>query len=116
MNGIAMNQRNALVQRLAGYAVVIGVAGTLLAGCDRKPAATATAPTDQVTGQVIAHVGKQDITVQELDNEFRWNAIPLDKRNDDALVKRVLSELVLRKYLAQRAVEAGLDRDPTVLL
>src|SRR5262245_37431473 len=107
MNGIAMDQRNALWWRLACYAVAIGVAGTVVASCDRKPAATATTTdkdTNQVTGQVIARVGKQDITVQELDNEFRWNAIPLDKRNDDAVIKRVLNELVLRKYLAQRAV------------
>jgi EpsD family peptidyl-prolyl cis-trans isomerase len=111
-----MNQRKALARHVAAYVIVFGIAGTVLAGCDRKPAATAAAPGDQVTGQVIAHVGKQDITIQELDNEFRWNAVPLDKRNDDAIVKRVLSEVVLRKYLAQRAIDAGLDRDPTVLL
>jgi EpsD family peptidyl-prolyl cis-trans isomerase len=115
-NGIAMEQRNALARRLVGYTIAVGVASAVLAGCDGKPAATATAPTNQVTGQVIAHVGKQDVTIQELDNEFRWNGIPVDKRNDDAVVKRFLSELVLRKYLAERAVEAGLDRDPTVLL
>jgi EpsD family peptidyl-prolyl cis-trans isomerase len=105
-----MDERYAGPQRVGRYVMVVGLAGALLAGCgEKKPAATAT------TGQVIAHVGKEVVTAQELENEFRWTGAPRDKR-DDATVKRILGDLVLRKYLAQRAVEAGLDREPVVLL
>src|SRR5262245_58855126 len=105
-----MNKRHTVGQRLGRYVVLVVIAGALVAGCERKPAATAT------TGQVIAHVGKEDITAPELDNEFRWTATPSDKRGDEETIKRALSNLVERKYLAQRAVAAGLDREPTVLL
>jgi EpsD family peptidyl-prolyl cis-trans isomerase len=104
---INMNNRSAVLMRAGLTALLIGVTGALLAGCEKKPAAS--------TGQVIAHVGKEDVTAQELENEFRWTATPPDKR-DDATVKRILTDIVLRKYLAQKAVGAGLDRDPAVLL
>jgi EpsD family peptidyl-prolyl cis-trans isomerase len=83
--------------------------GSMLAGCGQgnQPAAP--------KGQVIAQVGKDDITQQELENEFRWLGVPADKR-DDAVIKRVLGDLVQRKYLAQKATETKLDREPTVLL
>ncbi len=102
-----MAQQYAALMRAGRCALLISISGALLAGCDKKPAASA--------GQVIAHVGKDDVTAQEIENEFRWTATPPDKR-DEATVKRVLGDLVLRKYLAQKAVAAELDRDPTVLL
>src|SRR5262249_14175503 len=112
-----MKRKDATLPRAAYLALFLGLMGALLIGCSKKQeAATENTNTNQVTGQVIAHVGKQDVTAQELANEFRWAQIPLDKRDDEATIKRVLGELVLRKYLAQRALEAGLDRDPTVLL
>jgi EpsD family peptidyl-prolyl cis-trans isomerase len=92
-------------------ALLIGAAGLLVASCGKEEGGQATAP----KGQVIAHVGKDDVTVQELENEFRWALIPPDKR-DDATVKRMLSDLVQRKYLVQKAVTAKLDREPSVLL
>jgi EpsD family peptidyl-prolyl cis-trans isomerase len=55
------------------------------------------------------------VTVTELENEFRWASIPADKR-DDQTTRRILSDLVKRKYLAQKAVDTGLDRNPTTLL
>jgi EpsD family peptidyl-prolyl cis-trans isomerase len=42
--------------------------------------------------------------------------IPPDSQKDDAVVKRVLSEIAARKYVVQQAVAAKLDRQPTVLL
>jgi EpsD family peptidyl-prolyl cis-trans isomerase len=56
------------------------------------------------------------VTVQELETEFRWSNVPNDKRRDPDIVKRILGELVARKYLLQQATTAKLDREPTVLL
>jgi len=58
----------------------------------------------------------EDVTTQELENEFRLVNVPPDKQKDPALVKQVLGELVLRKYLLQQALAAKLDREPSVLL
>jgi EpsD family peptidyl-prolyl cis-trans isomerase len=68
------------------------------------------------TSQVVARVGDQVVSAQELDTELRWNNIAADRRRDDAVVKRVLGELVTRKYLLQQSLNAKLDREPTVLL
>jgi EpsD family peptidyl-prolyl cis-trans isomerase len=84
-------------------------AAALLAGCGKKQEAQA------VVGQVIAHVGPDDVTQQELDNELRLAGIPADKRND-ALVKAALARVIERKYLVQQALAGKLDREPTVLL
>jgi EpsD family peptidyl-prolyl cis-trans isomerase len=81
----------------------------LLAGCGKKQAEQA------VVGQVIAHVGPDDVTQQELDNELRLANVPADKRSD-AIVKAALSRVVERKYLVQQAIAAKLDREPTVHL
>jgi EpsD family peptidyl-prolyl cis-trans isomerase len=81
----------------------------LLAGCGKKQAEPA------VVGQVIAHVGPDDVTQQELDNELRLANVPADKRSDP-VVKAALSRIVERKYLVQQAVAAKLDREPTVHL
>jgi EpsD family peptidyl-prolyl cis-trans isomerase len=81
----------------------------LLAGCGKKQESQA------VVGQVIAHVGPDDITQQELDNELRLANVPADKRSDE-VVKGALSRIVERKYLVQQALAAKLDREPTVHL
>ena len=84
-------------------------AAMLLAGCGKKAAEPA------VVGQVIAHVGPDDVTQQELDNELRLANVPVDKRSD-AILKAALSRIVERKYLVQQAIAAKLDREPTVHL
>ena len=84
-------------------------AAMLLAGCGRKQ------ETQAVVGQVIAHVGPDDVTQQELDNELRLANVPADKRSDE-VVKAALSRVVERKYLVQQAIAAKLDREPTVHL
>jgi EpsD family peptidyl-prolyl cis-trans isomerase len=81
----------------------------LLAGCGKKQEAQA------VVGQVIAHVGPDDVTQQELDNELRLAGVPADKRTD-AIVKAALSRVIERKYLMQQALAGKLDRQPTVHL
>src|ERR1700734_1868585 len=94
--------------RTAAIAFALPVA-MLLAGCGKKQAEPA------VVGQVIAHVGPDDVTQQELDNELRLANVPADKRSD-AVLKAALSRIVERKYLVQQAVAGNLDRKPTVHL
>jgi EpsD family peptidyl-prolyl cis-trans isomerase len=94
--------------RIAAIACALPLA-MLLAGCGKKGAEPA------VVGQVIAHVGPDDVTQQELDNELRLANVPADKRSD-AIVKAALSRIVERKYLVQQAIAAKLDREPTVHL
>ena len=91
-------------------AAVLWVCGLALVGCGKN------AEQGAATGQVVAHVGKDVITTQELDNEFRLDNIPPDRQKDPAVLKQVLNELVLRKYLDQQALDAKLDREPRVLL
>jgi EpsD family peptidyl-prolyl cis-trans isomerase len=94
--------------RIAAIACALPAA-MLLAGCGKKQAEPA------VLGQVIAHVGPDDVTQQELDNELRQASVPADKRTDP-IVKAALSRVVERKYLVQQALAAKLDREPTVHL
>jgi EpsD family peptidyl-prolyl cis-trans isomerase len=84
-------------------------AAMLLSGCGKKQ------ETQAVVGQVIAHVGPDDITQQELDNELRLANVPADKHTD-AIVKGALTRIAERKYLVQQALAAKLDREPTVHL
>ena len=94
--------------RIAAIACALPLA-MLLAGCGKKQEGQA------VVGQVIAHVGPDDVTQQELDNELRLANIPTDKRTDEVL-KGGLSRIIERKYLVQQALAAKLDREPTVHL
>jgi len=95
----------------AGRTLLLLTAVTFaLGGCGKKSG-------DQASdGQIVAHVGDQDVTSNELDTEFRLANVPGDRRHDPATVKRVLGELVTRKYLLQQALAAKLDREPTILL
>jgi EpsD family peptidyl-prolyl cis-trans isomerase len=90
-------------------AVLVLTAAFGLASCGKKGESQA------VVGQVIAHVGPDDITQQELDNELRIANVAVDKRTD-AVVKAALSRIIERKYLVQQAVARKLDREPTVHL
>ncbi len=94
--------------RVAAALCAVAMAAAL-AGCGRKQDAPA------VVGQVIAHIGPEDVTQQEVDNELRLARVPADKRSD-AVLKEALSRVIERKYLAQQAMAAKLDREPTVHL
>lgn len=85
--------------------------GMTLAGCGREGGEQPAAK-----GQVVATVGDQVVTTQELDNEMRWSNVSPDKQKDPEVIKRVLGELVVRKYLLQQALASKLDREPSVLL
>ena len=92
--------------------VVLAAVTALLAGCGKKNEGQGSSS----SGQVVARVGDQVVTIQELDTEFRWANVPTERRHDPEIVRKVLGDLVTRKYLVQQAVEAKLDREPTVLL
>jgi EpsD family peptidyl-prolyl cis-trans isomerase len=90
--------------------IVLGLICVGLIGCSKGEQASSAG------GQVIAHVGSDVVTTQELDNEMRLENVPNERRKDPDLVRRVLGEIVTRKYLAQQAIAAKLDREPNVLL
>jgi EpsD family peptidyl-prolyl cis-trans isomerase len=94
--------------RVAATVLALGAA-VALAGCGKKQESQAT------LGQVVAHVGPDDVTQQEVDNELRLANVPADKRTDQ-VVKAALSRIIERKYLDQQAIAAKLDREPTVHL
>jgi EpsD family peptidyl-prolyl cis-trans isomerase len=60
-------------------------------------------------------VGPDDVTIQELENEFRLANIPADKRSD-AVTRGALIEIITRKAVARQAISAKLDREPTIQL
>jgi EpsD family peptidyl-prolyl cis-trans isomerase len=97
---------------IACIGFVVAAGGLTLAGCSKKNDVQTEAP----KGQVVAKIGNQVVTIQELDNEFRLDNVATEKRKDPDVIKRVLGDLVTRKYLVQQALDAKLDREPTVLL
>jgi EpsD family peptidyl-prolyl cis-trans isomerase len=105
-----MRDRLKIVNRLCRVTMLVGLCGLALSGCGKKEQGAAS------QGQVVAHVGDSVITVQELENEFRVANVPADRQKDPAVVKQVLAEMVLRKYLVQQALGSKLDREPGVLL
>jgi EpsD family peptidyl-prolyl cis-trans isomerase len=103
---------NSLGRNKVRIGVIVALCGFALLGCSKKVEEKTEAP----KSQVVAHVGDEVVTTQELDNEFRLLNIPTEKRKDPAAIKQVLGELVTRKYLVRQALDAKLDREPTVLL
>src|SRR5260370_7671636 len=92
--------------------LLLAACGLALAGCGKKTDVT----TEDAKSQVVGKIGNEVVTVQELENEFRLGNVTAEKRKDPDTIKRVLGELVTRKYLVQQALDAKLDREPTVLL
>jgi EpsD family peptidyl-prolyl cis-trans isomerase len=109
---VAMRFKHQSVATVGRRLAVCAVASLALLGCSKKDEGTSATS----TSQVVARVGDQVVSAQELDTELRWNNVAADRRRDDVVVKRVLGELVTRKYLLQQALNAKLDREPTVLL
>jgi EpsD family peptidyl-prolyl cis-trans isomerase len=75
----------------------------MVGGCGKK-----------VGGQVVAVVGDQEITQNELNAELNGQQIPpgADKK---AVMAQLLQQIVNRKLLVARAKEQGLDKSPTYL-
>jgi EpsD family peptidyl-prolyl cis-trans isomerase len=105
-----MRDRLKAVARLCRVAMLVGLGGLALSGCGKNERGAVS------QGQVVARVGEDVVTTQELDNEFRLANIPPERQKDPAVVKQVVGELVLRKYLVKQALNSKLDREPGVLL
>jgi EpsD family peptidyl-prolyl cis-trans isomerase len=103
---------NTSIQNQVRAGAAVALCGLALLGCSKKIEEKTEAP----KSQVVAHIGDEVVTTQELDNEFRLVNIPTEKRKDPAAIRQVLGELVTRKYLVRQALDAKLDREPTVLL
>ena len=106
-----MPDRSTCLVRTWRTTAILATCVLALAGCGKKDEATAVS-----RSQVVARVGDDVVTTQELENEFRLANVAPDKQKDPAIVKQILNEMVLRKYLAQQAIQAKLDREPNVLL
>jgi peptidyl-prolyl cis-trans isomerase C len=87
-----------------GCALGAAFAFLLLLGCRQ----------DEPTGQVVASVNGEEITIPELNAEARARGLTIGDNPD--LGKNLLSELVDRKLLAQEARQQKLDRTPEYLL
>lgn len=96
--------------RITAFAAICAVG---LSACNSQQAAVPATPPK--AGQVIARVGNEDVTIHELQNEYRNAGISSD-RVTEPLTRVALQEITRRKLLAQKAVTASLDREPTVLL
>ena len=86
-------------------ATYIGLVAALLAttGCGKK-----------ATGQVVAVVNGEEITLDELNSEL--NGVNLPPNADKKLAMRqLLQQVIDRRLLAQSAKEQGLDKDPTFI-
>lgn len=87
----------------AGVAIGAAAAMLMICGCGKK-----------VGGQVVAVVGDQEITQNELNAELNGQQIPpgADRK---AVMAQLLQQIVNRKLLVARAKEQGLDKSPTYL-
>lgn len=86
----------------AGLALV-----TLLGGCDRGK--------DKPSGQVVATINGEDITIHELNSELAQARAPADVPRK-TVEQVVLARVIERKMLADVARERGLDKNPNFLL
>jgi EpsD family peptidyl-prolyl cis-trans isomerase len=93
-------------------AAAILLCGIVVVGCSKTEDNQAAIP----KGQVVARIGNEVVTTQELENEFRLTNTPPDRQKDPETLKHVLGDIVTRKYLARQALDAKLDREPGVLL
>lgn len=104
---------------VSGAALLLAACGggdsdnTSSGGDGENNSATQGAPV--VEGQVVAQVNGEEITIHELNLEVARTNIPAgaDRR---AIEENVLRAIVTRKIYEQRAIEAGLDRSPNILL
>ena len=103
-------------------ALAFGMSALLLAGCGKtkdKPAEKAAAAAPQMPASpTIAVVGKEEIKAYELANEMRAAGVPMgkDAKPDDQITKRLVREIVQRKYIVQKAIAEKIDRDPGFLV
>jgi EpsD family peptidyl-prolyl cis-trans isomerase len=100
------------VSRISGLARLAAVATAFAAA---TAFAGSSESAEAVVGKVVAHVGLDEVTQQEVDNELRLAKVPPDKRDEQTL-RAILSQVIARKYMVQQALAAKLDREPVVSL
>jgi EpsD family peptidyl-prolyl cis-trans isomerase len=108
LNGFEMKQ-SGMLQYLRSGVVILALATGLAACGGSEPTAVSDA-------QVVARIGQDIVTTQELDNEIRLSNVAPERYKEPEVVKKAITDLVTRKMLARRALNAKLDREPTVLL
>src|SRR5665213_3125724 len=89
-------------------AALVGACALALGAC------TPHADTEAGSGPVIARVGDQVVTTSEFDAQFRAAHVSPAAQKDPATIKRMVNELVVRKYLVEQALRTELDRGPVV--
>ena len=92
------------MRKLSVAALTLAV-GLQVAGCGSK------AP----TGQVAARVGKDEITVQEVQAELNGFNAP-DAKTRKLAEQKALQNIIQRKLLAQAAIKAGVDKAPDLAI
>lgn len=75
----------------------------MITGCEKQP-----------TGQVVAVVNGEEITLQELNAELAELKVPENADKKEAR-RAVLQQIVSRRLLAQQAKQDGVDRDPNYI-
>ncbi len=75
-----------------------------LAACGKEP-----------TGQVVAVVNGDEVTMQEVNAELARLNVP-ETADKKRIQQQVLQQIVDRRLIAQAAAKDGLDRDPTYLV
>lgn len=75
----------------------------MMVGCEKKP-----------TGQVVAVVNGEEITLQELNSELAELKVPENADKKEAR-RAVLQQIVSRRLLSQQAKQDGVDRDPNYI-
>lgn len=88
------------MRKLSVAALTLAV-GLQLAGCGSK----------EPTGQVAARVGKDEVTVQEIQAELNGYVAP-DAKTRKLAEQRALQNIIQRKLLAQAAEKAGVEKSP----
>jgi EpsD family peptidyl-prolyl cis-trans isomerase len=83
--------------------LLVPVALLTVAACHRAPAAP--------TGQVVATVGGQEITMREVQSELGGVSFADAKARQEG-EKAALNAVVVRKLLAKAAADQGLDKSP----
>ncbi len=94
---------NSTIKSVVASVLAVALMGGL-SGCSKK-----------ATGQVVAVVNGEEITVDELNAELKLASLPptMDKK---LAMRFLLQQIVERKLLAQTAKDQGFDRNPAFVL
>ncbi len=97
--------------KLSRGLAVVAMSALALAGCRLPWVGAGKAP----TGQVVATVGGQEITVRELNAELAGVNLP-DPKTRKLAEQAALRNIIARTILAKAAVDQGVDKTPDFAL